>query len=209
MFGITYAPLGAAIQTFVLLAIQAALMIGSTIITTRLNNVAVVFEIVGMVELSIVLFAAALLAGQGDWGNLWSTGTVPEAGWFSWLGPVMLATVLGSFTLLGFESAANFAEETQEPRRGDPGATSGGAQGDDPGAVGSRRHRHDLPHRGGRGHQGRGRHDGGPGAARVHPRGCPRTEHPEGLPVLHLRLDVLLRFDHHGHQRPAGVGDGS
>jgi amino acid transporter len=117
MFGIEYTPLGAAVQTFVLLAIEAALIIGSTIITTRLNNVAVVFEIVGMIELSIVLFAAALLAGQGDWGNLWSTGTLPEAGWFSWLGPVMLATVLGSFTLLGFESAANFAEETQEPRR--------------------------------------------------------------------------------------------
>jgi amino acid transporter len=117
MLGITYTPLGAAIQTFVLLAIQAAIIIGSTIITTRLNNVAVVFEIVGMIELSIVLFSAALLAGQGDWGNLWSTGTVPEAGWFSWLGPVMLATVLGSFTLLGFETAANFAEETQEPRR--------------------------------------------------------------------------------------------
>jgi len=117
MLGITYTPLGAAVQTFVLLAIQAALIIGSTIITTRINNVAVVFEIVGMIELSIVLFSAALLAGQGDWGNLWSTGTVPEAGWFSWLGPVMLATVLGSFTLLGFESAANLAEETQEPRR--------------------------------------------------------------------------------------------
>jgi amino acid transporter len=117
MLGITYTPLGAAVQTFVLLAIEAALIIGSTIITTRLNNVAVVFELVGMIELSIVLFSAALLAGQGDWGNLWSTGTVPEAGWFSWLGPVMLATVLGSFTLLGFETAANFAEETQDPRR--------------------------------------------------------------------------------------------
>jgi amino acid transporter len=117
MFGIAYTPLGAAIQTFVLLAIEAALIIGSTIITTRLNNMAVVFELVGMIELAIVLFAAALLAGQGDWGNLWSTGTVPEADWFSWLGPVMLATVLGSFTLLGFETAANFAEETQNPRR--------------------------------------------------------------------------------------------
>jgi amino acid transporter len=42
---------------------------------------------------------------------------VPEADWFSWLGPVMLATVLGSFTLIGFETAANFAEETQDPRR--------------------------------------------------------------------------------------------
>jgi amino acid transporter len=117
MLGIAYTPLGAAVQTFALLAIEAALIIGSTIITTRLNNIAVVFELVGMVELSIVLFAAALLAGQGDWDNLWSTGTVPEADWFSWLGPVMLATVLGSFTLLGFETAANFAEETQEPRR--------------------------------------------------------------------------------------------
>jgi amino acid transporter len=117
MFGITYTPLGAAVQTFALLTIEAALIIGSTYITTRLNNVAVVFEIVGMIELSIVLLSAALLAGQGDWGNLWSTGTLPEAGWFSWLGPVMLATVLGSFTLLGFETAANLAEETEDPRR--------------------------------------------------------------------------------------------
>jgi amino acid transporter len=117
MLGIAYTPLGAAVQTFILLAIEATLIIGSTIITTRLNNMAVVFELVGMVELSIVLFAAALLASQGDWDNLWSTGTVPESGWFSWLGPVMLATVLGSFTLLGFETAANFAEETQDPRR--------------------------------------------------------------------------------------------
>jgi amino acid transporter len=117
MLGIEYTPLGAAVQTFVLLATEAALIIGSTIITTRLNNLAVTFELVGMIELSIVLFAAALLAGQGDWGNLWSTGTLPEVGWFSWFGPVMLATVLGSFTLLGFETAANFAEETQNPRR--------------------------------------------------------------------------------------------
>jgi amino acid transporter len=122
MLGITYTPLGAALQTFILFAIEATLIIGSTIITTRLNNVAVVFELVGMIELSIVLFSAALLAGQGDWGNLWSTGTVPEAGWFSWLGPGMLATVLGSFTLLGFETAANFAEETQDPRRVAPKA---------------------------------------------------------------------------------------
>jgi amino acid transporter len=117
MFGIAYTPLGAALQTVVLLGIQAALIIGSTIITTRLNNMAVIFELVGMIELSIVLFAAALLAGQGSWDNLWSTGIVPKAGWFSWLGPVMLATVLGSFTLLGFETASNFAEETQDPRR--------------------------------------------------------------------------------------------
>jgi amino acid transporter len=123
MLGIEYTPLGAAVQTFVVLAVQAALIIGSTFITTRINNAAVVFEVVGMVELSIVLLAAAVLAGQGDWSNLWSTGTVPEAGWFSWLGPAMLATLLGSYTLLGLDSAANMAEETDDPRRVVPRAT--------------------------------------------------------------------------------------
>jgi amino acid transporter len=117
MLGIEYTALGAAVQTFAVIAVQAALIIGSTFFTTRINNAAVVFEVVGMIELSIVLFAAALLAGQGDWDNLWSTGTVPEAGWFSWLGPAMLATLLGSYTLLGLDSAANMAEETDDPRR--------------------------------------------------------------------------------------------
>src|SRR6266496_1850472 len=78
MLGIQYTPLDAAVQTSVVLAVQAALIIGSTVLTTRVNNVAVVFEVVGMVE---------------------------------------LATLLGSFTLLGFEHSANLAEETHEPRR--------------------------------------------------------------------------------------------
>jgi amino acid transporter len=117
MLGIEYTALGAAVQTFAVIAVQATLIIGSTFFTTRINNAAVTFELVGMIELSIVLLAAAAIAGQGDWDNLWSTGTVPEAGWFSWLGPAMLATVLGSYTLLGLDSAANMAEETDDPRR--------------------------------------------------------------------------------------------
>ena len=123
MLGIEYTALGAAVQTFAVIGIQAALIIGSTFFTTRINNAAVTFEVVGMIELSIVLLAAATIAGQGDWDNLWSTGTVPEAGWFSWLGPAMLATVLGSYTLLGLDSAANMAEETDDPRRVVPRAT--------------------------------------------------------------------------------------
>jgi amino acid transporter len=123
MLGITYTPLGAAIQTMAVIAIQGTLIIWSTWMTTRVNNVAVLFEIVGMIELCIVLGSAVLIAGQGDWDNLWSTGTVPEAGWFSWLGPVMLATLLGSYTLLGLDAAANLAEETENPRRVVPRAT--------------------------------------------------------------------------------------
>jgi len=117
MLGLTYTPTSAALITLGVLAVQAAMIISSTLITTRINNAAVIFEVVGIVELSIVLLSAALLASQGDWGNLWSTGIVPKAGWFAWLGPFMLATLLGAYTIVGFESASNLSEETQEPRR--------------------------------------------------------------------------------------------
>jgi amino acid transporter len=117
LLGIAYTPLSAAVQTGLVLAVQATLIIASTAVTTRTNNAAVVFEVVGMVELSIVLLSAAFLAGRGDWSNLWSTGVVPAAGWWGWLGPFMLATLLGAYTIVGFESSANLAEETQEPRK--------------------------------------------------------------------------------------------
>ena len=122
MFGLTYTPTSAAVLTFVTVAVQAALIIWSTPITNRINNAAVVFEVVGIVELAIVLLSAALLAGRGNWANLTSTGVVPEAGWFRWLGPFMLAATLGAYNLVGFESAANFSEETQDPRRAAPRA---------------------------------------------------------------------------------------
>jgi amino acid transporter len=117
LLGIGYTPLGAAMQTVVVLAVQAGLIVASTMVVTRINNAAVIFEVVGIAELAIVLLSAAFLANRGDWGNLWSTGTVRAAGWWSWLGPFMLATLLGAYTVVGFESAANLAEETRDPRR--------------------------------------------------------------------------------------------
>lgn len=122
MLGLEYTPTSAALLTFITVAIQAALIIWSTPITSKINNAAVVFEVVGIVELAIVLLSAALLASRGDWGNLTSTGVVPEEGWFRWLGPFMLAATLGAYNLVGFESAANFSEETQDPRRVAPKA---------------------------------------------------------------------------------------
>lgn len=117
LLGIAYTPLGAALQTVIVLAAQAALIIASTTVMIRINNAAVIVEVVGIAELAIVLLSAAFLAGRGDWGNLWSTGTLPAAGWWSWLGPFMLATLLGAYTIVGFESASNLAEETRDPRR--------------------------------------------------------------------------------------------
>jgi amino acid transporter len=54
--------------------------------------------------------------------NLWSKGAVAAEGFWrfgGWTsaGPWMLGFLLGAFTIVGFESAANLAEETTDPER--------------------------------------------------------------------------------------------
>jgi hypothetical protein len=60
--------------------------------------------------------------------NLFSKGAVPAEGFWSFgdlttAGPWMLGFLLGAFTIVGFESAANLAEETNDPRRNAPPRT--------------------------------------------------------------------------------------
>lgn len=117
LIGQTYTPTNAALETIVVLALQASLIIVSTFATTRVNNAAVATEVIGIVGLTVVLIVVAALRGVGHWSNLGSTGVVPASGYYSWLGPLMLSTLLGAYTIVGFESASNLAEETQDPRR--------------------------------------------------------------------------------------------
>lgn len=123
MMGIAATPLATALWTAITLALQAALIIWSTRATLRVNNSAMIVEVIGLLELSIILLAAGVIARQGSWSNLTSTGVVSESGWYGWLGPFMLATLMGAFTAVGFEAPANLAEETHEPRRTLPKAT--------------------------------------------------------------------------------------
>src|SRR6516225_2385585 len=117
LIGQTYTPTSAALETLVVLALQAALIITSTHVTTRLNNAAVATELIGIIGLTLLLIVVAAIRGLGHWSNLTSTGTVPAIGYYAWLGPFMLATLLGAYTIVGFESASNLAEETHEPHR--------------------------------------------------------------------------------------------
>jgi len=117
LIGQAYTPTSAALETLVVLALQAALIIWSTRITTRVNNTAVATELIGILGLTVLLIVVAAIRGLGHWSNLTSTGTVPAAGYYAWLGPFMLATLLGAYTIVGFESASNLAEETQQPHR--------------------------------------------------------------------------------------------
>ncbi len=122
LIGETYTPTSAALETLVVLAVQAVLIIASTRATTRVNNTAVATEVIGIVGLTVLLVIVAAIRSKGHWSNLVSTGVVPHAGYYAWLGPFMLATLLGAYTIVGFESASNLAEETVEPHRTIPRA---------------------------------------------------------------------------------------
>ena len=118
LIGQTYTPTSAALETLVVLALQAALIITSTRITTRVNNTAVATEIIGIVGLTVLLLiVAAVRSASGTGRTSPLPGPVPAVGYYAWLGPFMLATLLGAYTIVGFESASNLAEETHEPHR--------------------------------------------------------------------------------------------
>src|SRR5258708_24414561 len=75
-----------------------------------------------MVTLAVLLLIVAAVRGDMDAGNLFSKGAVAAEGFWSFgdwssAGPGMLGFLLGAFTIVGFESAANLAEETTDPER--------------------------------------------------------------------------------------------
>jgi amino acid transporter len=117
LIGETFTPTSAALETLVVLALQAVLIITSTRVTTRVNNAAVATEIIGIAGLTVLLLIVAAVRSMGHWSNLGATGAVPHLGYYGWLGPFMLATLLGAYTIVGFESASNLAEETHEPHK--------------------------------------------------------------------------------------------
>src|SRR5579863_5935365 len=117
LIGQSYTPTSAALETLVVLALQAALIIYSTRATTRVNNTAVATEIIGIAGLTVLLLIVAAVRSMGHWSNLGATGSVPHLGYYGYLGPFMLATLLGAYTIVGFESASNLAEETHEPQK--------------------------------------------------------------------------------------------
>lgn len=104
------------------LAIQALLVAFSTPWAERVNNSLVTLELIGMVALTALLLVVAAVRGDMDFSNLFSKGAIPSEGFWSFgdwtsAGPWMLGFLLGAFTIVGFESAANLAEETHDPER--------------------------------------------------------------------------------------------
>ncbi|GCE15852.1 amino acid permease [Tengunoibacter tsumagoiensis] len=102
-----------------ILIIQLLLIVFSTRWTARLNNVAVGTEVIGIVVLTILLLVVGLISGGLHPDHLFSYGAISASGYFNLgtltaVGPFFLSFLLGAYTIVGFEAAANLAEETEE-----------------------------------------------------------------------------------------------
>jgi len=129
LLGYDATPVNLWLVTAGIIAVQAALVCLSTRITQRVNNVAVMIQLVGMIGLVVLLFAVGFFRNQLNWAMLFNTGPNPHEGYLSFgtrskAGPWMLAFMLGAFTIVGFESAANLSEETKDPANTVPRAMS-------------------------------------------------------------------------------------
>jgi len=102
------------------LVIQAFINIFGVRLATKINDTAVYTEVIGMVGIILIL-GAVILFGKADWSMLTQTGlSSGESG--SYLGLFILSALMGSYTLVGFEAAANLSEETIDAKRNVPKA---------------------------------------------------------------------------------------
>lgn len=112
--------------TLVVLLIQAMLVVASTRLVALINATAVGVEFTIVVVLAIALTITVLITGSGAAENLISRGvTANSPDYFAVGGGLMDAMIMGLATLVGFDSAANLAEEAKNPRRSVPRAIVG------------------------------------------------------------------------------------
>ncbi|MCJ0903828.1 APC family permease [Rhodococcus sp. ARC_M6] len=109
--------------TVVILIVQAVLVIASTRLLGLITSSAVGIELAIVVVLVIALAVVMVFTGSGDLGNLTSRGiTVDSPNYFAIGGGLMAGMIMGLTTLVGFDSAANLAEEAKDPFRSVPRA---------------------------------------------------------------------------------------
>lgn len=112
--------------TVALLVLQAVIVIMSTRIAGWINSLAVGVELTIVVVLGVALVVAVVVTGHGSTHNLVSQGIAQGApNYFALGGGFMAALIMGLSTLIGFDAAANMAEEAKDPFRTVPRAIVG------------------------------------------------------------------------------------
>lgn len=122
LFRYTETPLNAWLVTALVILVQMVLILFSTRWTARVNNTAVATELTGIIGLIVLLLVVGAVRGLLHPDHVFSTGVVSPEGYFNpgslfAAGPFMLSFLLGAYTIVGFEAAANLAEETQDAKR--------------------------------------------------------------------------------------------
>ena len=90
--------------------------------SVKANVVLTCIELTGLLII-IMIGAVALMGGQGDFGRAFDFSRAGEQGLF-W--PVIAATTLAFFAMVGFEDSVNMAEEAKNPSRIFPKVLLGG-----------------------------------------------------------------------------------
>jgi amino acid transporter len=109
--------------TVAIMIVQAVLIILSTRLLGLFTSVAVGLELAIVVVLILALGAVMVFTGSGDLDNLSSRGiTAADPNYFVIGGGLMAGMLMGLLTLVGFDSAANLAEEAKDPFRSVPRA---------------------------------------------------------------------------------------
>jgi amino acid transporter len=122
LFSYAETPQNAWIATAIVLVVQMLLLVFSTLWSTRINNAAVGTELIGIVGLAVLLLIVGAVRGLLHPDYLFSMGSVASAGYFNpggltATGPFMLTFLLGAYTIVGFEAAANLSEETENAHK--------------------------------------------------------------------------------------------
>ncbi|MCV7230478.1 APC family permease [Mycolicibacterium komossense] len=126
LFGMNSSEAAARIITLAVVLIQAVLVIASTRILGWITSAAVGLELVIVIVLAVGLFIAVAISGDGSISNLTSRGIAAgDPRYFALGGGLMAAMIMGIATLVGFDSAANMAEEAKDPFRSVPRAIVG------------------------------------------------------------------------------------
>jgi amino acid transporter len=113
----------ARLTTLALLLIQTVVVIASTRLFGMITSGAVGIELTIVAVLVIGLGAVMVFSGSGTADNLTSRGITEGApNYFAIGGGLMAAMIMGLTTLVGFDSAANLAEEAKDPFRSVPRA---------------------------------------------------------------------------------------
>jgi amino acid transporter len=113
----------ARLLTVAILVAQAVLVIASTRLLGWVTSTAVGIELGIVVILVVALIAVVVITGSGSFETLTSRGvTAGDGDYFAIGGGLMAGMIVGLTTLVGFDSAANLAEEAKEPFRSVPRA---------------------------------------------------------------------------------------